>query len=69
MGGKNNMTFTQILESEIYKLHHTAWARGYVSRKTDSIVLPYKGRYGEGYKVLQPSFTSTQYCYVTYYVK
>ena len=47
----------------------TSWARGYVSRKIDSTAEPYKGRYGEGYKVHYPSWSSTQYHRVSYYVK
>lgn len=52
-----------------YKYHHTALTRGYVSRKSDGVVMPYKGKFGEGYKVLTHYNLSTQYCQVSYYVK
>lgn len=49
--------------------HHTSWARGYVSRKTGATVAEaYTGKFGSGYKVYSPSWSSTQYCLVTYYV-
>lgn len=54
-------------------LHHTAYARGYVSRKltrfADYPKEAYCGRYGEGYKVLTPCYHSTSYCVVAYYIK
>ena len=53
-----------------YKEHHTSLTQGYVSRKKpEGVAVPYKGRFGVGYKVLTPSWQSTSYCYVTYYVK
>jgi hypothetical protein len=49
--------------------HHTAWMRGYVSRKKpEGIIEPYKGRFGEGYTVKTPSWQSTAYCHITYYI-
>jgi len=47
----------------------TSWYKGYVSRKGDGVALQYQGRYGKGFAVLTPSFKSTQYCYITYFVK
>ena len=58
-----------------YKLSHGAWCRGYMSRKPNengeycSDPIPYKGIFGEGYKVFSPSWGSTQYCRVSYYIK
>lgn len=52
-----------------YKYHHTAAARGYVSRKCRYIVKPYNGRFGTGYKVMRPRWDTTQYIYVDYYIK
>lgn len=50
--------------------HHTSRCRGYVSRKNkEGEIEKYKGKFGEGYKVLTPAWDSTKYCYVTYYVK
>lgn len=53
-----------------YTVHHTARKRGYVSRKQpDGILIPYSGRFGTGYMLLQPAWDSTQYCFCTYYTK
>lgn len=49
--------------------HHTAKAQGYVSRKFGGFAIPYKGRFGEGYKYFSARYDSTYYCDVTYYVK
>lgn len=50
--------------------HHTSWTRGYVSRRNpQGHVAPYKGRFGEGYTVATPSWESTQYCYLAYWVR
>lgn len=55
-----------------YKHCKTSWERGYVSRKLkekDYPIEKYKGRYGEGYKVHIPSYKSTMYNYLDYYIK
>ena len=53
-----------------YKLHHTALSRGYVSRKCSSgLVVPYSGKFGEGYVVFMPRFDTSRYCTIYYYVK
>ena len=52
----------------VFTEHHTARVRRYVSRKIDGIAEPYKGKFGTGYKVYEPAWDSTRYCYVTYYV-
>ena len=65
------MKLSEINQNE-YKLHHTSRARMYVSRKKkdcDCTAEPYKGRYGEGYKVYTAAFDSSTYCYVSYYIK
>lgn len=60
-------TITEIKAN--YREHHTSWARRYVSRKNpEGIAEPYKGKWGTGYKVYTPSWRSTNYCYVTYYL-
>lgn len=54
------------------KLHHAAWAWGYISRKISGeeiIAEPYKGRFGEGYKAHVPSFTSTRFHIILYYIE
>ena len=61
------MTVNEIIRAG-YSEHHTAWARRYVSRKGDGEVESYSGRFGTGYKVYTPSWDSTTYCRVTYYV-
>ena len=48
--------------------HHTAWTRGYVSRKCDGIAHECHGRYGDGWIILAPSWKSTEYCHVEYYI-
>lgn len=50
-------------------LHHSAWKRGYISRKERFVIKPYNGRFGTGYTVEQPSVISTQYHTVMYFVK
>ena len=47
---------------------HTSLLRGYVSRVKGQTVEPYKGRFGEGVKLLSCNHNSTRYSYVTYYV-
>lgn len=47
---------------------HTSLFRGYVSRVKGQTVEPYKGRFGEGAKLLSCNHNSTRYSYVTYYV-
>ena len=48
--------------------HHTAWTRGYVSRKCDGIAHEYHGRYGDGWTIISPSWKSTTYCHIEYYI-
>ena len=51
-----------------YREHHKALMRGYISRKKDYVIEPYVGRFGIGFKVLQPRFDTTQYIDCTYFV-
>ena len=62
------MTVKQ-LKVKGYKEHHTSWVSGYMSRKSDPVVESYKGRFGEGYAVYSPSWQSTRFHHVTYYIK
>ena len=52
--------------------HHDAWARGYISRKTARAesypVSSYAGRFGKGFVVYKPSFKSSSYHIVEYYI-
>lgn len=47
---------------------HTSLYRGYVSRVEGQKVEPYKGKFGEGVKLLSCNRNSTRYSYVTYYI-
>lgn len=54
------------------KYHHTAKILGYVSRRTtrdEYKIESYAGRFGKGYKIHTPSFDSTRYHDVSYYVE
>ena len=48
--------------------HHSAWARGYVSRKNSGWGEEYNGRFGAGYKVHKPTKKSTRFHVIEYYV-
>ena len=64
-------TLGSLIKDDRYYLHHTAYYKGYVSRKAkfvDLPVVPYKGRFGTGYTVDLPSYVSTRYCLRQYYV-
>lgn len=37
-----------------YTLHHTAAARGYISRRSEGVIREYSGRFGTGYAVHTP---------------
>lgn len=51
-----------------YRKHHTALTRGYVSKASNGIQEPYKGKFGEGYAIRSYNPDSTRYCFITYYV-
>ena len=51
-----------------YTLHHTSWARGYVSRKSEGRWETYSGKFGTGFKVFRPSWESTRFCRVEYWI-
>lgn len=53
------------------KYHHRAWRRGYVSRKSNALttVERYEGKFGRGYIVHTPSWSSTLYHHVEYYIE
>lgn len=56
------------INGQRYELHHTATAKGYVSRKAVEELEVYNGRYGVGYKAHRPRFDTTNYHYVDYYI-
>lgn len=55
------------IDTKLYH-HHSAWSRGYVSRKNSGWVEEYKGKFGAGYKVHRPTRKSTRFHIVEYYV-
>ena len=63
------MTIKELQENPCYYEHHTASKRGYISRKIDGIIEPYTGKFGKGFVILQPRFDTTQYIYITYYIR
>lgn len=46
-----------MINGQLYNLHHTATAAGYISRKVPEKLEEYKGRFGIGYKVHRPALT------------
>lgn len=63
------MTITELKNNPDYIHHHTSSKRGYISRKTEGIIKPYKGKFGEGFVVMLPRWDTTQYYYIQYYIK
>lgn len=67
-------TFTDLIvlksRGVLYE-HHESTFKGYISRKlsVDELpVLPYKGKFGVGFKVLLPNWESTKYSRVKYFI-
>lgn len=56
------------IESLGHRAHHTAMKAGYISRRIAGAVEEYRGQYGSGYLVHEPSFSGTKYHEVTYYI-
>ena len=57
-------------ELEGLKKLHTSLARGYMFRKEkDGRIEPYKGKFGEGFKLHEPYYKSNNYHQVSYFVK
>lgn len=57
------------LMNQGYEEHHTSYSKGYISRVATGTLRPYKGRFGEGYTIHTPCWESTNYHYVTYWIK
>ena len=51
------------------RYHHTATARGYISRKLYGIASEYNGAFGKGVMIRRPRTDSNSYHYVEYYVE
>lgn len=65
-------TIERINEIEkTHKLHHTSMCRGYVGKKAypNGILEEYEGKFGKGYTLKEYSHKSTNYCWITYYIK
>ena len=53
-----------------YKVHHTAWAGGYLLRRPESVVIRrHLSRQFNGYVVEAPTFLSSRYHLRIYFVK
>lgn len=53
-----------------FEYHHTAWAKGYHSRKYPYYSIePYEGKFGKGFKVHHSTTYSTQYHLIDYFVR
>jgi hypothetical protein len=49
--------------------HHEAWCRGYMSRKiTEGWTDPYNGRFGQGFTIEKPSWDSTNFHKIQYWI-
>ena len=59
----------ETIKAQGYKFHHSASARGYLSRKGGPKIECYDGKFGNGYKVTKPRWDTTRYVTVEYYVK
>jgi hypothetical protein len=66
---KNYQKLINELEASGFQYHHSAYARGYVSRVNYPDVKQYDGRYGRGVKVLLPNHKSTRYAVAEYYIQ
>ena len=69
------MTYQELMRrvsDSVLSFSHAAWHRGYISRKTERdesySVYSYDGRFGKGFVVYKPSFKSTTYHIVEYYI-
>ena len=69
------MTYQELMQharDSVLRFDHDAWHRGYISRKTahdeSYQVYTYNGRFGSGFVVYKPSFKSTSYHIVEYYI-
>ena len=58
------------LNTKGYKVHHTAWAGGYLPRKPEYVVIRrHLTRQFNGYVIEIPSFTSSRHHIRIYFVK
>jgi hypothetical protein len=50
-------------------MHHASYFKGYVSRRTKGFIEPYIGKYGRGYKIYLPNWSSTWFSVVQYWIE
>ena len=58
----------RIINGDKCQYHHTAAAKGYISRKVEEKIVDYSGKFGTGYKVCKPRFDTNNFCYVEYWL-
>lgn len=63
------ITLEAIQKDPDLTLHHKSMRRGYIPRRTDHVIEPYRGKFGEGYVVSYPRYDSTRYVTIEYYVR
>lgn len=65
------MTIDELRTSEEYSIHHTELKTGDVAKWEKDLVLPYIGKYGRGYMVIEPTYINyfINYRWITYYIK
>lgn len=56
-------------EGDVYHYHHSAWGGGYLSRTIECMATIYEGRFGSGVIIHVPSYQSSQYHRIHYYIK
>lgn len=49
-------------------LHHEAWAKGYISRRSEGYVERYSGKFGKGFTIHRPSWQTTNYHNIEYWI-
>jgi len=62
-------TIEEVLADPGLREAHCSWQSGYISRRSKGFVCAYKGRFGEGYTIHTPSWQSTRYSLITYYLR
>lgn len=64
----NMNTLNLMIHAGVVKFHHSARRMGYVPSGSEGIVELYKGRFGEGFRVLLNDPESRRFCIVNYYI-
>lgn len=61
------MTIDEVKKTHYH--HHTAAARGYISRKSEGRLERYSGKFGDGYKLHLPRWDTSNYHYIQYWIE